>query len=86
MLFAAQILRSFLQRKQIATLQELKAALGTISTMTVFRKLGFIRPCCRKSQLNYQYLQESCAHREPLPKLVTLSMFSNVQPQLQPHL
>ena len=39
MLFAAQILRSFLQRKQIATLQELKEALGTISTMTVFRKL-----------------------------------------------
>ena len=39
MLLAAQILRSFLQRKQIATLQELKEALGTISTMTVFRKL-----------------------------------------------
>src|SRR5580704_8743083 len=42
MLLAAQILRSFLQRKQIATLQELKEALGTISTMTVFRKLKIL--------------------------------------------
>ena len=36
---AAQILRSFSESKQIATLRELKEALGTISTMTVFRKL-----------------------------------------------
>src|ERR1700745_630099 len=39
MVFATQVLRSFLQRKQIATLEELKQALGTTSTMTVFRKL-----------------------------------------------
>ena len=39
MVFAPNILSSFLQRKQIATLQELKKALGTISTMTIFRKL-----------------------------------------------
>lgn len=39
MVFAPQVLRSFLQRKQIASLQELKQALGTTSTMTVFRKL-----------------------------------------------
>lgn len=39
MVFAPKILRSFLQRKQIATLQELKKALGTLSTMTIFRKL-----------------------------------------------
>lgn len=37
--FAPEVLRSFLQRKQIATLEELKQALGTSSTMTVFRKL-----------------------------------------------
>ena len=34
-----QALRSFFQRKLIATLQELKQILGTTSTMTVFRKL-----------------------------------------------
>ena len=39
MYFDPQVLRSFLQRKQIATLQELKQALQTTSTMTVFRKL-----------------------------------------------
>ena len=39
MLFAPEVLRSFLQRKQIATLQELKQALETTATMTVFRKL-----------------------------------------------
>jgi hypothetical protein len=39
MIFASEVLRSFLQRRQIATLEELKQALGTISTMTVFRKL-----------------------------------------------
>jgi hypothetical protein len=39
MTFTPQVLRSFLQRKQIATLEELKQALGTTSTMTVFRKL-----------------------------------------------
>jgi hypothetical protein len=39
MIFASEVLRSFLQRKRIATLEELKQALGTISTMTVFRKL-----------------------------------------------
>lgn len=37
--FAPDILRSFLQRKLIATLVELKQVLGTTSTMTVFRKL-----------------------------------------------
>jgi hypothetical protein len=39
MVFASEALRSFLRRKQIATLEELKQALGTASTMTVFRKL-----------------------------------------------
>lgn len=39
MVFHPQVLRSFLQRKQIATLEELKQALETTSTMTVFRKL-----------------------------------------------
>ena len=39
MYFDPRLLRSFLQRKQIATLQELKQALETTSTMTVFRKL-----------------------------------------------
>ena len=39
MVFTLQALRSFFQRKLIATLQELKQILGTTSTMTVFRKL-----------------------------------------------
>jgi hypothetical protein len=39
MVFAPEVLRSFLRRKQIATLEELKQALETTSTMTVFRKL-----------------------------------------------
>ena len=39
MVFAAEVVRSFLRHKQIATLEELKQALGTTSTMTVFRKL-----------------------------------------------
>jgi hypothetical protein len=39
MAFAPEVLRSFLRRKRIATLEELKQALGTTSTMTVFRKL-----------------------------------------------
>jgi len=39
MVFASEVLRSFLRRQQIATLEELKQALGTTSTMTVFRKL-----------------------------------------------
>ena len=39
MIFASEVLRSFLRRKQIATLEELKQMLGTASTMTVFRKL-----------------------------------------------
>jgi hypothetical protein len=39
MLFTPEILRSFLQRKQIATLDELKQQVETTSTMTVFRKL-----------------------------------------------
>ena len=39
MVFAAEVLRSLLRRQQIATLEELKQALGTTSTMTVFRKL-----------------------------------------------
>ena len=39
MIFAPDILRSLLHRKQIATLLELKQALQTTSTMTVFRKL-----------------------------------------------
>lgn len=39
MIFHPEALQSFLQRKQIATLEELKQTLGTPSTMTVFRKL-----------------------------------------------
>ena len=39
MVFASEVLRSVLRRQQIATLEELKQALGTTSTMTVFRKL-----------------------------------------------
>lgn len=39
MVFALEFLRSFLRRQPIATLEELKQALGTTSTMTVFRKL-----------------------------------------------
>jgi hypothetical protein len=39
MRFTPEILRSFLQRMQIATLDELKQEMGTTSTMTVFRKL-----------------------------------------------
>jgi hypothetical protein len=39
MAFTPEVLRSFLRRKQMATLEELKQALGTASTMTVFRKL-----------------------------------------------
>ena len=39
MIFTAEVLRSFFQRKYIGTLQELKQALQTTSTMTVFRKL-----------------------------------------------
>ncbi len=47
MAFAPEVLRSFLRRKQIATLEELKQALGTASTMTVFRKLKSL--CYRTS-------------------------------------
>jgi hypothetical protein len=39
MVLPSERLRSFLQRKQIATLKELKLVLQTTSTMTVFRKL-----------------------------------------------
>jgi hypothetical protein len=39
MIFTPDVLRSSFQRKHIATLQELKQALQTTSTMTVFRKL-----------------------------------------------
>jgi len=39
MVFASEVVRSFLRRKLIATLDELKQALGTTSTMTVFRRL-----------------------------------------------
>jgi len=37
--FSAEKVRSFLKRERIATLAELKSALGTTGTMTVFRKL-----------------------------------------------
>ena len=39
MIFTPDVLRSSFQRKHIATLQELKQALQTTSTMTVFRRL-----------------------------------------------
>ena len=37
--FPADQLRSFLRKEKIATLEQLKRALGTTGTMTVFRKL-----------------------------------------------
>lgn len=40
--FAPDDLRSFLRRQQIASLEELKQALGTTSTMTMFRKLKLL--------------------------------------------
>ena len=39
MAFASEVLHSLLRRHPMATLDELKHALGTNSTMTVFRKL-----------------------------------------------
>lgn len=42
MVFDSQILRSFLQHRKIATLPELKQALGSTATMTVFRKLKLL--------------------------------------------
>ena len=39
MIVTPDVLRSSFQRKHIATLQELKQALQTTSTMTVFRRL-----------------------------------------------
>ena len=38
--FGQDVIRSFLQRHKIATLAELKQALGSCATMTVFRKLS----------------------------------------------
>jgi hypothetical protein len=37
--FGVEVIRSFLRKHRIATLAELKQALGTLATMTVFRKL-----------------------------------------------
>ena len=37
--FSADTVRAFLQDERLATLAQLKEALGTTSTMTVFRKL-----------------------------------------------
>ena len=37
--FSSKTLRSFIKEQRVATLKELKGALGTESTMTVFRKL-----------------------------------------------
>lgn len=37
--FGVEVIRSFLRKHKIATLAELKRALGTLATMTVFRKL-----------------------------------------------
>jgi hypothetical protein len=37
--FGVEVIRSFLKKHKIATLAELKQALGTLATMTVFRKL-----------------------------------------------
>ena len=39
MTFDAKAVQSLLQKRKIATLEELKEALGSSSTMTVFRKL-----------------------------------------------
>lgn len=43
MSFDSHLLRSFLQRQKIATLEELKQSLGSSATMTVFRKLKTLR-------------------------------------------
>jgi hypothetical protein len=40
--FGVEVVRSFLKKHKIATLAELKQALGTLATMTVFRKLKFL--------------------------------------------
>jgi hypothetical protein len=37
--FSLEVIRSFLRKHKIATLAELKQALGTLATMTIFRKL-----------------------------------------------
>src|SRR5512137_2996971 len=37
--FGVEVIKSFLKKRKIATLAELKQALGTLATMTVFRKL-----------------------------------------------
>jgi hypothetical protein len=37
--FGVEVIKSFLRKHKIATLAELKQALGTLATMTVFRKL-----------------------------------------------
>ena len=38
--FRSESLIALFRRRRIATMQQLKAALGTVVTMTVFRKLG----------------------------------------------
>src|SRR2546430_14286791 len=49
-------------------------------------QLALCRSFCSKHQ-SHQPLTTSLAHTEnPLEMLETLAMFSNVQPQLQPHL
>jgi hypothetical protein len=40
--FDSQVLRRYLMRRKIATLPELKGALGTSADLTVFRKLKLL--------------------------------------------
>ena len=57
--FAADVLRGFLEDERVATLAQLKGALGTTGTMTVFRKLkavGYLSSYSHRGQ--YYTLQE----------------------------
>lgn len=60
--FCTKILRSFLEEHQIATLSELKAALGTKVDMTVFRKLRELAYRASYSHRGMYYTLDEIAH------------------------
>ena len=63
--FSADTVRAFLQREPVATLDDLKQALGTTGTMTVFRKLkslGYVSSYSHRGK--YYTLQEFPAFDE----------------------
>ena len=63
--FPAETVRAFLQRQRVATLDDLKQALGTTGTMTVFRKLKSLLYLSSYShQGKYYTLQEIPAFDE----------------------